>query len=139
MNEPLNIDKTKTALVVIDLQKGIVGMPAEPYDADAVVSNASKLAKAFRKNEMPVFLVRVKTSADGKDRLEPLADNKMQMNFPLPADWSEIVPELGPEPTDFVVTKKQWGAFYGTDLNLELRRAKNRNYSLVRNFHQYRR
>ena len=45
------------------------------------------------------------------------------MSFPTPpASWAEIVPELGPKPGDFVVTKHQWGAFYGTELDLELRR-----------------
>ena len=41
---------------------------------------------------------------------------------PRPADWAEIVPELGPEPGDLVITKRQWGAFYGTELDLQLRR-----------------
>jgi len=122
MSEPLNIDKMKTALVVIDLQKGIAGMPSEPHPATAVVANAANLARVFRKNKMPVFLVRVTPSADGKDRLQPLVDNQTPMNFPRSADWAEIVPELGPEPGDFVITKRQWGAFYGTELDLQLRR-----------------
>lgn len=67
-------DKTKTALVVIDLQKGIVAMPTAPYDSKIVIANAAKLAEAFRKNNMPVFLVRVATSSDGKDRLAPVVD-----------------------------------------------------------------
>ncbi|HUX35819.1 MAG TPA: hydrolase [Candidatus Paceibacterota bacterium] len=119
-NSPL-IDKSKTALVVIDLQKGIVGMATEPYPANAVVANAAKLAQAFRKNQMPVFLVRVTPSADGKEALKPIADMP-PMNFPRLADWAEIVPELGPGPDDFVITKRQWGAFYGTELDLQLRR-----------------
>jgi nicotinamidase-related amidase len=118
----MDIDKTKTALVVIDLQKGIVGFPSEPHAASIVVANAAKLANAFRKNHMPVFLVRVTPSADGKDGLLPIADNKMQMNSQRAADWAEIVPELGPESGDFVITKRQWGAFYGTELDLQLRR-----------------
>ncbi|MGB7957555.1 MAG: isochorismatase family protein, partial [Minisyncoccia bacterium] len=117
----LSIDKTKTALVVIDLQKGIVGRQTAPYAADVVVKNAAALADAFRKNGMPVFLVRVKSSPDGKDMLRPVADTTMQMPTP-PPDWAEIVPELGPKPEDFVITKHQWGAFYGTELDLELRR-----------------
>ena len=118
------IDKTKTALVVIDLQKGIVGIPTQPYSASTVVANASKIAQEFRKNQMPVFLVRVTPSADGKDGLQPIADNKVQMNFPRPADWTEFVPELGPDKNDFIITKRQWGAFYGTELDLQLRRRK---------------
>lgn len=122
--DQLNIDKKKTALVVIDLQKGIAGMPTRPYAAEEVVANAAKLADACRKNSVPVFLVRVSGSPDGKDRLQPEADQTMQMPGKLPEDWSEIVPAMGPKDGDFVVTKKQWGAFYGTDLDLQLRRRK---------------
>ena len=39
-----------------------------------------------------------------------------------PPGWDEIVPELGPRAGDHVVRKRQWGAFYGTDLDLQLRR-----------------
>lgn len=117
------IDKPKTALVVIDLQKGIAAAPAQPHDAKTVVANAAKMAQAFRKNGMPVFLVRVSTSPDGKDRLAPIVDGENPWaNRKMPPDWSDIVPELGPEKTDFIITKKQWGAFYGTELDLQLRR-----------------
>ena len=97
------IDKTKTALVVIDLQKGIVGRPTAPYSPDIVVKNARLIADAFRKNNMPVFLVRVTPSSDGKDSLHPMVDTPMSFPTP-PASWAEIVPELGPKPGDFVVT-----------------------------------
>jgi nicotinamidase-related amidase len=40
----------------------------------------------------------------------------------LPPDWSDFVPELGHHPRDIVVLKRQWGAFYGTDLDLQMRR-----------------
>ena len=117
------IDKPKTALVVIDLQKGIAAAPAQPHDAKTVVANAAKMAQAFRKNGMPVFLVRVSTSPDCKDRLAPIVDGENPWaNRKMPPDWSDIVPELGPEKTDFIITKKQWGAFYGTELDLQLRR-----------------
>ena len=118
----LALEKPATALVVIDLQKGVVGMPTEPYSAKTVVANAAQLADAFRKNSMSVFLVRVTPSADGKDGLNPIADNALQWNQPRPADWADIVPELGPAPGDLVITKRQWGAFYGTELDLQLRR-----------------
>jgi len=122
MKEPARLDKHSTALVVIDLQHGIVSIPTQPHEPEKVVSNAARLADAFRKNGMPVFLVRVTPSADMKDRLDPPADNPMQMSSQRPADWSEIVSELGPKQGDLVVTKRQWGAFYGTELDLQLRR-----------------
>lgn len=118
--ERLPDDKSKTCLVVIDLQKGIVSMPTAPHDVKTVISNASDLAKAFRKNGMPVFLVHVASSAG--TALRPISDTVMPSRGELPSDWSDIVPELGPEPTDVVITKRQWGAFYGTDLDLRLRR-----------------
>ena len=74
---------------------------------------------------MPVFLVRVAISPDSKEKLEPIVDGENSWaKMKLPADWSEIVPELGPEDGDVIVTKKQWGAFYGTELDLQLRRRK---------------
>ena len=127
----IQFNKTTTALVVIDLQKGIASMPTMPYDAKTVIANAAKLAAAFRKNKMPVFLVRVATSADGKDRLVPVVDGENPWGKnKTPSDWSEIVPEMGSEESDFIITKKQWGAFYGTDLDLQLRRRQIENVVL---------
>lgn len=115
------INRSKTALVVIDLQKGVVGRQTAPYAADIVVKNAAAVADAFRKYGMPVFLVRVAFSPDGKDVLRPHIDGPAPAPT-LPPGWTELVPEMGPKPGDFVITKRQWGAFYGTELELELRR-----------------
>ena len=115
-------DKTKTALVVIDLQKGIAAMPTEPHTAATVIANASLLAEACRQNQIPVFLVCVSFSPDAKDRLIPIADVPMMANQAVDPSWSEIVPEMHQAETDFIITKRQWGAFYGTELDLQLRR-----------------
>jgi nicotinamidase-related amidase len=115
-------EPAKTALVVIDLQKGIVGLETEPRSSKAVVGNAKRLADALRAKGAFIALVRVSGSADGKDRLHPDCDQPMMAGAKLPDDWSEIVPELAPQAGDHVVTKRQWGAFYGTDLDLQLRR-----------------
>ena len=120
MNE-ITIDKSKTALVVIDLQKGIAGRPTAPYGSEVVIKNSSAIADAFRNDGMPVFLVRVTPSSDGKDALHPTTDAALWSQVPQP-DWAEIVPEMGPKPGDFVIIKHQWGAFYGTELDLEFRR-----------------
>jgi nicotinamidase-related amidase len=121
MMETLSIDKLKTALVVIDLQKGVAGRKTAPFGPEIVIKNAAALANAFRKNGMAVFLVRVAPSSDGQDALHPIADARMPIQTHSP-DWSEIVPEMGPKQGDFVITKHQWGAFYGTELDLEFRR-----------------
>jgi nicotinamidase-related amidase len=121
MSQSLEIDKSKTALVVIDLQKGISSFLVVPHDSKTVISNAAKLADAFRANKMPVFLVHV-VSSDA-ERLKPIADEAMMFRGGPPSkDWADFVPEIGPKEGDLIITKKQWGAFYGTDLELQLRR-----------------
>ena len=119
MSDPLSIDKRKTALVVIDMQKGMAAMQTQPYDSKALLSNNVKLAKAFRESKMPVFLVHVDFSPGLW--FQPRTDEAFAMRD-MPKDWADIVPELGPEPSDVVITKGQWGAFYGTNLDSRLRR-----------------
>jgi nicotinamidase-related amidase len=115
------LDPTTTALVLIDLQRGIAAMPCSPYESCDVISNAAQLAEKFRALGAPVFLVHVVRSADGKDALHPDADDPMVVRQLMP-DFSEIVPELGPQEADIVIDKRNWGAFYGTPLDLMLRR-----------------
>ncbi|MDA8364250.1 MAG: hydrolase [Gammaproteobacteria bacterium] len=112
----------RTALVVIDLQKGIVGLPTVPVPGADVVRNAIRLAGACRAAGAPVVLVRVTPSPDGADALRPVADQPSTLGPTLPEGWADLVPELGPQPGDLVITKRQWGAFYGTELDLQLRR-----------------
>jgi len=115
------ISPEHTAVIVIDLQKGIVAMPTEPYPAKKVIENSVKIIDAARRNKMPVFLVHVTPSPDGKDALHPVVENSPQWGS-FPEDWAEYIPELNIQPSDFLITKRQWGAFYGTELDLQLRR-----------------
>jgi len=105
-------DKSSTALVVIDLQKGIIALPVQPNEAQTVIDNAAKMAAAFRRNHMPLFIVNVSASPDGKDRLLPITDgvgawSKAQLS----ADWSEIVPELDLQKDDQLVGSFLWYGF----------------------------
>jgi nicotinamidase-related amidase len=113
----LHIDYQKTALILIDLQKGIVAMPG----GNEVVEKAVKLVDLFRQNNGFISFVRV-SFLDGKDVLKPLIDESVPTPTNRPIDWDELVPELGITEKDYVVTKRQWGAFFGTDLDLQLRR-----------------
>jgi nicotinamidase-related amidase len=110
--------QTTSALVVIDLQRGIVGRDVAPHSSAQCAANAAKLANAFRGAHLPVVWVRVTYS--GEDMLRPLVDNPQQ--FAPAAGWDELVPELGVRDGDIIVVKRNWGAFYGTDLDLQLRR-----------------
>jgi nicotinamidase-related amidase len=112
-----------TAFVVIDLQKGIAGARVTaPHSAQTVVANCARLADAFRAAGGTVALVHVGFSPDYGDRLMPLSDMPQTIPAVLPEGWSDLVPEIGPRDGDLVITKRQWGAFYGTDLDLQLRR-----------------
>jgi nicotinamidase-related amidase/predicted MFS family arabinose efflux permease len=110
---PLTKLDDTSALVVIDLQKGIVGLPCA-HPADEIVGRAARLASAFRGRSLPVVLVNVAGRAPGR--------TEAQFNFTPPADWTELVPELDRQPSDYTVTKQQIGAFYGTALEQILRR-----------------
>jgi nicotinamidase-related amidase len=123
MASELNLNKGKTAIVVIDLQKGIAAIPTEPYSSKLVIENTAKMLKEFRKNNMPVFLINVTPSRDMKDALRPVSETSFSMSN-YDSSWSEFVPDLDIQPTDFRITKHQWGAFYGTELDLQLRRRK---------------
>ena len=81
----------------------------------AAFEHAVELLDAFRSHGLPVVLVNVAGVAPGRTDAGP-------MNFSPPPDWLEIASELTPQPSDVRVTKHQWGAFYGTALDLELRR-----------------
>lgn len=110
---PLTKLDTTAALVVIDLQKGIVGLPTV-HPAAEIVSRAARLARAFRERGLPVVLVNVAGRAPGRtDAGSP--------KFLLPPDWTELVPELEQQPDDILVTKQRVGAFIGTSLDETLR------------------
>ena len=116
----VNTLDSDTALVVIDLQHGITALPTVD-SADEIVANAGRLARAFRERGLPLVLVRTDFSADRGDALDLRADAPPPPVTPS-ADFAELRPELDHHPSDIVITKRQWDAFYGTELDLQLRR-----------------
>ncbi|MFJ3024203.1 hydrolase [Streptomyces tendae] len=111
----------RTALVVIDLQAGIVAAPTEPYTGEEVVARSVELADAFRARDLPVVLVRVSFAADGADAV-PGRTEAGGAGGPRPEGWDVVVDELAGHPGDITVTKRNWGAFHGTGLDVQLRR-----------------
>lgn len=118
----LEFDPRSTALVLIDLQNGIVARPWEPHAPADVISRSRGLADRFRAAGASVVLVRVAFAADFADAPSQMVDEPTQMPpGGLPPDWSTLVDGLA-KPQDILVVKHQWGAFHGTDLDLQLRR-----------------
>jgi nicotinamidase-related amidase len=108
-----------TALVLIDLQQGVLAMPTVPYDARTIYERSMHLAERFRSAGALVIWVRVSFSRDLADAPRHPVDQPTNYSA-LPPGWDQF-PEPR-HPSDLVITKKQWGAFYGTELDLQLRR-----------------
>ncbi|MEU0256773.1 hydrolase [Streptomyces sp. NPDC006184] len=111
----------RTALVAIDLQNGIVAMPTKPYPGADVVSRTAGLADAFRAHGLPVVLVRVSFASDWADAVPGRTEHQPR-GLAFPEGWDLIVDELSGHPGDIRVTKHNWSAFHGTDLDVQLRR-----------------
>jgi len=103
----------KIALIVIDLQEGIVSLPTVHPVAE-VVARAGALANAFRRHRLPVVLVNVDASAPGRTE-------QTRRTAEFPAGWTDLVPELNRQPQDHLVTKRSWGAFTNTGLEAHLK------------------
>jgi nicotinamidase-related amidase len=102
-----------TALIIVDLQKGIVGLPVIHPIGD-IIERARALADAFRGQSLPVALINVAGGASGRTEQPP-------QTGPRPDGWTDLIPELNRQPSDIVVTKRTWGAFASTDLEARLK------------------
>jgi nicotinamidase-related amidase len=112
-NMPISALDPKTALLVVDLQKGIVGMPTV-HPIDGVIRNSVALLEAFRRHKLPVVLINVDGSPPGR------AEQSFSVRE-MPAGWTDLIPELKQQPSDHLVTKRTRGAFTHTDLEKYLR------------------
>ncbi|WP_239101191.1 isochorismatase family protein [Microbispora amethystogenes] len=116
----------RTALVAVDLQNGVMALSGSPHSTGDVLTRTVRLAETFRARGLPVVLVRVTAAADGSDAAPGRTDLRRSSGAPSaaasPAGWDEITGDLAGHPGDIVVTKRNWSAFYGTDLDLHLRR-----------------
>lgn len=120
---PVTTLDPKTALVVIDLQNGVAVLPGAPHPTADVIGRTVELADAFRKHDLPVVLVRVSFAADGADRLTGRTEQSPRSGGGTPPPGADqIVDQLAGHAEDIVVTKRNWGAFHGTDLDVHLRR-----------------
>ena len=112
---PISTLDARPALLVVDLQNGIVGLATAHPMAD-VVKHAARLADAFRSHDLPVVLINVDGGAPGR------AEQSRRISE-FPAGWTDLIPELNRQPGDHLVTKQTWGAFTGTDLETHLKRS----------------
>ena len=120
------IDK-KAALVLIDLQKGIVNTE-KAHPVKTILNNAANLVAAFRKADLPIVVVNVnpmgakwtkaradKPSVPQNSIVQSLAKVAMPVT-----GFTDIVPEIITEANDIFITKKNWNAFFDTSLHAAL-------------------
>ncbi|MCL2553461.1 MAG: isochorismatase family protein [Actinomycetia bacterium] len=123
------------ALVVIDLQKGIVSARTGP-PVTAAVRQAAQLAGGFRRHGLPVVLVNVTGRAPGRTdagrteagrtdagRTEAgrTEAGRSGIGAALPGGWADLIDELDVRPTDHLITKRRRSAFHDTGLDTLLR------------------
>lgn len=106
----------ETALIVVDLQKGLIGYPFVHPIAD-VLRHTRTLLKVFRARGLTVVLVNVTGAAPGR------AEQRRRLDSPLPSGFADLIDDLDRQPDDLVVTKQSWGAFATTDLEARLKAA----------------
>ncbi|WP_327130334.1 isochorismatase family protein [Streptomyces sp. NBC_01343] len=92
-----------TALILIDLMPRIIGLPLAPHSGEEVLARCRALAKSFRASGRPVVLVRV--------------DRPNVAEQPPGSGFADDLVRDG----DIVLVKRTIGAFYGTDLDAQLR------------------
>lgn len=111
---PLTAIDANTALIVIDMQKGIAGYPMlRPLGE--VVDQINILADAFRRLHLPVVLVVAAGASPGR------TEHSARSGAPLAPDATELLPELSRGPDDHLITKYARGAFSGTALEQYLK------------------
>jgi nicotinamidase-related amidase len=111
---PLTTLDPSTALIVIDLQKGIVnGNFIHPIGE--IIDRTRELIDVFRAKNLPVVLVNVAGRPPGRTEQGP------RSNTSFSEGWSDLLPELDQQSSEIVVTKRSWGAFATTDLEDQLR------------------
>jgi nicotinamidase-related amidase len=115
--DSLKLDTSCTALILVDLQRGIGRMPTRPYSGAFVVEKGASLAAAFRRMYATVVYVRI----DLSNMMSIAVDlSHGDPNNPPPSSAPELVAESGVQPEDLIITKRHWSAFGGTDLEAKL-------------------
>ena len=117
MSSAFTLDPKKTALVLIDLQNGVLSHDTKPYSAAEVVDRCRAMAEAFRAKGASVVYVNVRFD----DFQSVNSDQPTTLPPDPPAFLSEIASSAGMQDGDLLVTKRHWGAFAQTSLEQELR------------------
>ncbi|WP_246217343.1 isochorismatase family protein [Paraburkholderia panacisoli] len=133
------LDPQTTALVLIDLQQGILGFGKAPRSAESMLTASAKLAKRFRELSAPVVLVRVGWSHDFGDALKQPVDRPATPPAGgLPPTWWDFPEALEASEHDLKITKRQWNAISRHRTRFAIASPRHQDHCARRNFDEYR-
>lgn len=145
LRSQLSVDPRSTAVVLVDAHRGhldpaVATMPVDPEDGRRVRAGLAALVRQARPAGLPIIHVVMthrrtpypgaesmgnpfwKAVEAARQSLTPDRPSTISGHNLEGSPQTEILPELGPEPTDYVIrSKKRLSAFYGTDLEFLLR------------------
>ena len=118
-------DAARTALILIDMQRGFIDTtsPLCIAGAAATIPACERALAAARDHRLAVYHVRREYAADGSDVEAVRHGTWAEGGRPLSAAWPESLacpPELEPREGEPVIAKPSWSAFFGTDLHERL-------------------
>lgn len=120
---PLHLDPATTALLLIDPQNWTLGMPLQPHDRASIVARAVALTQALRARGGTLMASRAAFSPGYADLLRTPVDLELKVpDGGIPEAALAFDAAIGEVDFDVVLTKRQWSAFHGTELDLQLRR-----------------
>jgi nicotinamidase-related amidase len=122
-NHPL-IDPSRTAVLCMDMQAGIVSIYAKDQEG-FIERAASVLAKA---RELGTRVIHIKVGfrkglpeVGSRNSLFDAIKSSEKHQRLFEGEMGEVHPALGPAPDDIIITKHRVSAFEGTDLEMILR------------------
>lgn len=109
----------KPALIVVDMIKDNIGMHSELNPSSEfvkIIPNIQKLLRGFRKRNLPIIFAN-----DSFLEGDFLFSGRMKTHAIRGTSGTQVITEFGPEPTDTILEKRRFSAFFKTDLDMTLR------------------
>jgi nicotinamidase-related amidase len=124
------LDPARTCLLLFDLLEGHANRDAAARERyRPVIANAAALLAAAREAGAMVAYANAdhrpdelrRRLRDTDNRLRPVTAESDRPAIVRGTPEANIVAELAPQPSDYIVPKHRWSAFHGTYLDLALR------------------
>ena len=109
----------KPAIIVVDMLKdNLKESPRNPYfqAGKTIIPNLQRLLEKGRKKRFPIIF-----ACDSFLQGDFIFGGKMKVHSLRGTKGAEVIDDLKPEPTDIILPKRRFSAFFKTDLDQTLR------------------